>query len=110
TEYELHLKPAIPASQITTPMGKRIKGTIRAQALRIFTASGGGRFIEPIMGEPRIVAGTILAIDKPGRRLLVDVAVPMWMTLDPLQRIDHFAEGELVNCYVASGTTFTPQG
>lgn len=108
TNYQLHLKPGVPASQITTPIGKRIKGTIHGQALRIFKATGGGRFIEPVIGEPRIVAGMLLRVDKPKRRLLVDVSVPMWLTLEKVQTTSDFAEGDLVNCYVQSGMHFTP--
>src|SRR5438552_7522459 len=108
TDYQLQLRPTVPASQITTPIGKRIRGTIHAQALRMFKATGGGRFIEPIIGEPRIVAGLVLAVDQANRRLLVDVAAPMWMSLATDQPADEFAQGELVNCYVESGTRFTP--
>lgn len=108
TDYQIHLLPSVPVSQITTPLGKRIKGTIHAQALRMFVAQGGGRFIEPVWGEPRIVAGYVLAVDEPNRRVLVDVAVPMWMTLQERQPADMFKVGQLVNCYVKSGTRFTP--
>lgn len=108
TDYQIHLVPAATAEQIPIPVGKRIKGVIEATGLRVFTANGGGRFIEPICGEPRIVAGTVLAVNKPGRRLLVDVAVPMWMTLRDDQRMDRFRPGDLVNGYVESGTTFSP--
>ena len=108
TEYHLHLTPAVPAATIRTPIGKRIKGTIHAKALRIFKASGGGTFIEPLDGAPRIVAGRVLQVDQANRRVLVDVAVPMWMTLEG-QRSDMFSVGDMVNCYVESGTRFTPQ-
>lgn len=108
TSYQIHLVPTVPSSQITTPVGKRIKGTIHAKALRMFSAQGGGRFMEPVWGEPRIVAGTVLAVDKPNRRVLVDVAVPILMTLDDRQPVEDFQVGQLVNCYVQSGTLFTP--
>jgi len=108
TEYKLALKLSGPADRIRAVVGKRIKGTIQARALRMFKAKGGGRFIEPVWGEPRIVAGFILAVDQPNRRVLVDVAVPMWMTFDARQPPDAFNVGDLVNCYVESGTTFAP--
>ena len=108
TDYQLYLRPTVPASQITTPVGKRIKGTIEAKALRIYKFQGGGRFIEPVIGEPRIVAGMVMSVDSSQRRMLVDVSVPIWMALLPDQRADQFAEGELVNCYVESGARFTP--
>jgi hypothetical protein len=108
TDYKLHLVPTVPASSIATPLGKRIKGTIDANALRIFHSTGGGRFIEPIWGEPRIIAGYVTDVDEVRRRLLVDVAVPIWLTLDPRQSTNNFKPGDLVNCYVQSGATFTP--
>ena len=108
TDYRLHLRPAVPASQINTAIGKRIKGTVHAKALRLFKAAGGGRFIEPIIGEPRIVAGAVLAIDESKRRLLVDVGIPMWMALADGQSTQDFSIGDLVNCYVESGATFRP--
>src|SRR5436190_17311781 len=84
TDYELHFTPGVPASKIATPIGKRIKGTIHGQALRMFRATegGGGRFIEPLIGEPRIVAGLVLNVDDAKKRLLVDVAVPMGLKLE----------------------------
>lgn len=73
-------------------------------------ASGGGRFIEPIDGAPRIVQGAVLEVDAPGRRLLIDVAAPFWISLQADQPADEFAVGELVNCYLASGATFSISG
>ena len=108
TEYRLHLVPTVPAAAITTPIGKRLKGTIHAKALRMFKAAGGGQFIEPLEGAPRIVAGRVLHVDAAGRRLLVDVAAPMWMTLADDNDPGEFAVGDMVNCYVESGTRFTP--
>ncbi len=108
TDYRLTLVPAVPASAITTPVGRRIKGTIHANALRIHAAAGGGRFIEPVYGTPRIVAGKVLEIDEANRQLVVDVAVPMTITTLPEQRFDIFTVGSMVNFYVNSGATFTP--
>ncbi len=108
TDYKIQLVPTVGAASISTPVGKRIKGTIHATALRMFAAKGGGRFIEPLCGEPRIVAGTVLAAEESSRRVLVDVGVPIWMTLDERQPQTTFSTGQLVNCYLKSGTQFTP--
>jgi hypothetical protein len=108
TEYKLHLMPAVPAGEITAPVGSRIKGTIHARALRIHAAQGGGRFIEPVWGAPRIVAGKVRAVDEPQRRLLVDTGVPMWVEAPKGQDLGAIREGELVNFYVESGTRFRP--
>ena len=108
TDYRIHLVPTVPAAKVTTPVGKRIRGVIEAQGLRMHAAEGGGCFIEPIYGAPRIIAGAVLAVDEPEGRVLVDVAVPMWVGMEPGQSASDFQVGQLVNCYVESGTTFTP--
>lgn len=91
-------------------VGRRVLGRIDARALRLHAASGGGRFVEPLSGAPRIVQGSVRAADRAGRRLLVDVAAPMWVTLLEEQSTDDFAVGDLVNCYLESGATFTVVG
>ena len=108
TSYRLQLVPTVPAGEITTPPGKRIKGTIHAKALRMHAAQAGGRFVEPVWGAPRIVAGTVLAVDEQGTRVLVDVSVPMWVTPPPGQDLSVIRKGQLVNFYVESGTRFRP--
>ena len=108
TDYRLHLKLAVPAGQVTAGPGQRIAGTIEARALRIHPAAGGGRFLEPIIGEPRIVAGAVLAVEKDRRRVLIDAAAPMWLTTEEDQDFGVIAAGGLVNCYVRSGAAFTP--
>lgn len=108
TEYKLHLDLTVPAGEISVPPGKHIKGRIEARSLRMHGASGGGSFIEPVWGAPRIVAGNVLSIDEPNRRVLVNAAVPIWVTAPEGQDFSVLAEGGLVNFYVESGTTFLP--
>lgn len=108
TEYRLHLVPTVPPGEISTPLGKRIKGTIHARALRMHPAAGGGGFIEPVWGAPRIVAGTVIAVDPDKRRVLVDVGVPMWVEAPEGQDLGVIREGQLLNFYVESGTRFRP--
>ena len=69
---------------------------------------GGGCFIEPVWGAPRIIAGTVCAVDTEKQRVLVDACVPMWVTAPMGQDVAAFHEGELVNFYVRSGTSFRP--
>ncbi len=108
TEYRLHLVPAVPAGELEAELGRRIRGTIEAKALRMHRARGGGRFIEPVWGAPRIVAGSVIAVDDARRRVLVDVSVPMWVEIPPGQDFTILRAGELVNFYVESGATFRP--
>jgi hypothetical protein len=109
TDYRLRLTPGEGADRLSSSAtGRRVRGSIHARALRMHTATGGGRFIEPVDGAPRIVAGRVTAVDEAGDRLLVDVAVPVWVTVHAGQAAADFAVGQLVNCYVESGTAFRP--
>lgn len=108
TEYQLDLALSDSDPDVTTPIGKRIKGTIRAKALKVHPAQGGGLFIEPINGTPRIVAGSVLAVDEEAGAVLVDVGVPMWVEVSSKEDFDTCAVGTLVNFYVESGAVFSP--
>ena len=108
SSYRLTFRPTVAASAIATPEGKRIRGIVEGKAQRMHVASAGGRFIEPVNGHPRIVQGTILAVDGAKNRLLVEMVIPAWLTLAAGQSASEFAAGQLVNMYVASGMTFTP--
>ena len=105
TDYELHL---VTNGGITTSLGKRIRGKILARALRMHRSNTGGNFIEPVYGRPRIVQGTVLHVDGENRRVLFDMAVPVWVTPHNGQAIDDFHPGEMWNCYLESGTSFAP--
>ncbi len=108
TEYKLHLVPTVPAAEFSKYVGKRIRGVIEAVALRIHPAGGGGCFIEPIWGAPRIIAAKVCSVDEANRRVLVDAGVPMWVTAPEGQDLSELHEGQLVNFYVQSGTSFSP--
>lgn len=106
TNYRLQLIAAANGASIATKPGKRIKGIIHAKAMRIHGAKAGGKFIEPIWGEPRIVNGVVLAVDESKNRLLVDVSLPMWVEVYQGQQAQQFAVGQMVNFYVQSGLEF----
>lgn len=107
TDYRLSLQLSGDPSLLPEP-GKRLRGVISGKALRMHRAAAGGRFIEPVMGHPRIVQGTVMAIDPAANRMLADVVVPMWLTLEAAQPVQEFATGDLVNFYCESGMRFTP--
>ena len=88
--------------------GKRVKGVVRMKALRMHKAEAGGAFIEPIMGQPRIVQGVVRGVDAGANRLLVDVVVPMWVEPFDGQQATEFTAGDMVNFYAQSGASFTP--
>ncbi|MEC8560567.1 MAG: hypothetical protein VXY94_10875 [Planctomycetota bacterium] len=114
TDYLLELTPTVTGDAFPAPRSRRnrrIRGTISGWALKMHRAEAGGRFIEPVHGTPRIVQGTVYEVDAPNNRLLMDVVVPMWITLDSAttgQFASQFAPGDLLNFYLAPGTSFTP--
>jgi hypothetical protein len=108
TDYRVHLVPAVPASSFAVPPGKRIRGTVQARALRMHPARGGGSFIEPVLGPPRIVAGVVRQVDLANGRVLIESALPIWVEWPEGQDTTLLQEGALVNFYVESGTSFTP--
>jgi hypothetical protein len=104
TNYEMHL---IPTTPITTPIGKRILGTIKLQAKRIDTVGTGGQYIEPVYGRPRRVQGTVLRVENGA--IIIDAGVPIHATLtDARQSLDQFQPGQFVSFDAVAGATFTP--
>ena len=87
-------------------VGDRISGHVEAEALTIHAADAGGRFIEPVQGQPRIVAGTIASIDAAGSRVLLDSVVPMTLRVRTHSDLAQCVEGGFVNCHVESGAVF----
>ena len=55
------------------------------------------------------MAGTVLVVDEANQRVLIDVCVPIWLTTEEGQDYGDLCVGGLANCYVQSGTTFTPE-
>ncbi|MFO0872842.1 MAG: hypothetical protein U0575_02570 [Phycisphaerales bacterium] len=105
TDYRIAL---VPTASVASPVGRKIRGRVEGRALRVHVTSGGGTFIEPLDGTPRIVQGMVIDVDRTRRRLLLDAGVPMWVTLDADRSTDGFPVGALVNFYMESGATFTP--
>ncbi len=105
TDYRLRFAQGGPTA---VHPGKRIRGRVNARALHMHRAQAGGGFIEPIMGQPRIVQGVVRGVDPASNRLLVEVVVPMWIEPFDGQQATDFVAGDMVNFYVQSGATFTP--
>lgn len=103
--YELHLSVDTPLKEV--PVGDRITGTARARALRVHPAAGGGAFIEPVVGEPRIVAGRVIASLDDGM-ILVRSAIPLLVELEDEADRATCVLGAFVNFHVQSGATFQP--
>lgn len=104
TSYELHLVPTSPVEGVTP--GKRLIGVVRAKARRIDVVKSGGRYVEPVMGRPRRVQGTVLKIE--GDAVVVDAGVPIHVTpTDARQNASQFQPGDFVSFDVLDGATMT---
>ena len=108
TDYRIKLIPGEGMDEHAARIGKRIRGRVDGRALKVHQPPAGGNYIEPIMGHPRIVQGMVIATDPSSRRLLIDLVVPAWIELMESQSAAEFATGDIVNFYMHSGTTFTP--
>ncbi len=105
TSYEMHL---VPTQLIDTPVGKRISGTIRAQARRIDIVHTGGQYVEPVYGRPRRIQGRIIATDLTTSSVTVAAPMPIICKTDGRQRAGDFQIGDFVTLGAESGATFTP--
>lgn len=102
TSYRVHLEPA---GEIRAQPGKRIIGTIRAEAKRIDVVTTGGRYLEPVLGRPRRVQGTVIAVHDGA--VVVNAGAPIHCTpTDGRQRALDFSPGQFVSFDVLRGATF----
>ena len=69
-------------------------------------ASAGGNFIEPLDGRPRIVQGTVLAVDPGTSEVVVDLVVPIRLGIAADQATGSFTTGDMVNFYMEPGARF----
>jgi hypothetical protein len=103
TSYEMHL---IPTGEILAGIGKRLIGTIRAQARRIDIVETGGQYVEPVIGRPRRIQGTVIRVEAGS--VVVDAGVPIHCKpTDSRQAADQFKNGQFVSFDALDGATFT---
>ncbi len=107
SEYRVQL---ISDAAPTVSVGKRIAGTVRAQAQRIDVVSTGGRFIDPVYGRPRRIQGTVLAVDAAADTVTIcpHESMPVVCRTNEAQRAAQFKPGQFVACDLTPGATFTP--
>ncbi len=104
TSYRSHFEIEDPGA-ITATVGKRIVGTIRAEAKRIDVVTTGGRYVEPVYGRPRRVQGTVIAIEDGA--VVVNAGMPIHCTpTDDRQNAGDFEAGQFVSFDVLRGARF----
>lgn len=104
TDYRLHL---LPIGEVDAEIGKRLIGTIRADAKRVDVIGSGGRYVDPVYGRPRHVHGRIVAVDPAANTITVHAGMPVICRLtDARQRAESFEAGQFVGFSVLRGATF----
>lgn len=105
TDYEIHLAVY---KEPSTEVGKRIIGTIRAEAQRIDKSGKGGRYIEPVYGRPRRIQGHVVDVNPAEQTVTIDATVPFVCKTNGLQDAGAFKVGDFVTCGLKAGASFTP--
>lgn len=106
TQYHLNLDVE---DDLSAFIGQRVRGRVHGRALRMHRAAAGGNFIEPLQGRPRIVQGTVLAVDPSNQEVILDLVVPIRVAMAEDQSATGFATGEMVNFYMEPGTRFVAE-
>lgn len=104
TNYRLHLQT--DASLDAARVGKRLIGRITTQARRVDVVQTGGRYLEPVFGQPRRVQGTVIAIDAANNTVTVNAGVAINCVItDKRQNAAQFEAGQVVSFDVLDGAS-----
>lgn len=106
TTYELHLQ-----TSASLPVGNLVRGMVNLVGRKVWTVSAGGGFITPILGEPRVIQGRILAVE--GNRILVQAGTVVSIDLPQGKSAMDLKNGPLtpgvmVNATIKPGASFSP--
>jgi hypothetical protein len=105
TSYRMRL---VPTGEVRAKVGGKVVGSIRAEARRVDVVRSGGRYVEPVLGRPRRVQGTIIAADNAANTITVNAGFAIVCKLtDRRQRAVGFEPGQFVSFDVMAGATFT---
>ena len=108
TNYELHLDVD---GGYGGPLKKPVLGVVRVKARKLYTVPSGGNFVVPILGQPRIIQGRVMAMSE--SQIVVHAGGPVLVDLpDDGHAVDlangPLAEGSIVNVVAFPGATFEP--
>jgi hypothetical protein len=76
--------------------GDRVRGTIHAPAWKAETVSDGGNYVEPLLGRPRRMQGTVIASNAGSNELTVHVGYDVIVKLPDKYRTYQFPVGTRV--------------
>ena len=66
--------------------------------------------MEPSDGEPRLLAGRVVAVDENNTLVVLKAPMPILVSMQPAQDWSILTEGSMVNGHVESGAGFLPRG
>ncbi len=108
TSYQIALEAGDDLALFRSHLGELVMGRIFARALRVDRPHAGGRRIEPCIGSPRRVMGTVVAVDPIADVVVVDAGAPIVLRLTaPGQEAGQFADAEFIACDVQPGACFS---
>lgn len=105
--YKTVLEISDDVELLRSSIGEMVIGRIYAQARRIDQPQAGGRRIDPCLGAPRRLMGTVVGIDPVADIVVMDAGAPVVLSLTaPNQGAKDFADAEFIACDVLPGTRF----
>lgn len=108
TSYLTALETNDDLDMLRGHIGEMVLGRIFAQARRVDCPQAGGRKIDPCLGTPRRVMGTVVAIDPHANVVVMDAGVPIVLTLSaPRQKAEQFADADFIACDIAPKARFS---
>jgi hypothetical protein len=110
TSYKSAFETHDGLEMLRSRIGEMVMGRIYAKARRVDQPQAGGRRIDPCLGTPRRVMGTVVGVDPSANVVVMDAGVPVLLTLSaPGQQAQQFVEADFIACDVFPGTRFALQ-
>jgi len=89
-------RSAFKAPATLPAAGEPVTGTIRATAWKIEAVSDGGNYVEPLIGRPRRMQGTVIAVNAGANELTVKTPYEVVVKLPELHKASEFPVGSRV--------------
>ena len=104
TDYQLRL---VVSDDFEGVVGKRIRGTVAANAKRVDKINAGGKYIDPVYGRPRRIQGKVVAVNREANSITVNGGCAVECSLMESQKAKDYQIGEIVGFAMERGAEFT---
>jgi hypothetical protein len=99
----------VSAESAAPAPGARVRGTIYAPAWKVDRVDLGGNYVEPLVGRPRRMQGTILAVNPRANELVVQVGYEATVRLPDRYLAADYRVGERIGWDNVEVPTFVPE-